>query len=99
MAILLAPGENSSRYVFEGQYVADGRVLVKRIDMNREPEPVVVLEEIGMEVVKPLNQQEPITPIATEDSTQLLIPTAGQVSSIPLPPPPPEPFSGALASQ
>ena len=49
-AIVRAPGEPSSRYVSAGQRLANGQVLVKRIEMNPGSDPVVILEENGMEV-------------------------------------------------
>ncbi len=49
-AIVKAPNEPSSRYVSVGQRLANGQVLVKRIDMNPGSDPVVVLEENGIEV-------------------------------------------------
>jgi hypothetical protein len=49
-AIVQAPNEPTSRYVRVGQYLSNGRVLVKRIDVNR-PEPVVILEQDGVEVI------------------------------------------------
>lgn len=48
-AIVQAPNEPTSRYVRVGQRLSNGAVLVKRIDM-RGPEPVVVLEQVGVEV-------------------------------------------------
>ncbi|MGI0486858.1 hypothetical protein ACN4EK_15565 [Pantanalinema rosaneae CENA516] len=51
-AIVRAPNEETSRYVGVGQRLSNGRVLVKRIEMNRGSEPVVVLEENGVEVAK-----------------------------------------------
>ena len=49
-AIVRAPGEPCSRYVSAGQRLANGQVLVKRIEMNPGSDPVVILEENGMEV-------------------------------------------------
>ncbi len=49
-AIVKAPNEPSSRYVSVGQRLANGQVLVKRIDMNPGSDPVVILEENGIEV-------------------------------------------------
>ncbi|MDX2217180.1 MAG: hypothetical protein SFY66_28190 [Oculatellaceae cyanobacterium bins.114] len=49
-AIVQAPNEPTSRYVRAGQYLSNGQILVKRIDMN-QAEPVVVFEENGIEVV------------------------------------------------
>ncbi|MBL1175645.1 hypothetical protein [Pantanalinema sp. GBBB05] len=51
-AIVKAPNEETSRYVGVGQRLSNGRVLVKRIEMNNGSEPVVVLEENGVEVAK-----------------------------------------------
>ncbi len=50
-AIVKAPEEPTSRYVMAGQRLSNGRVLVKRIEMNGS-EPVVILEESGVEVVR-----------------------------------------------
>ncbi|MBD2460385.1 hypothetical protein H6G89_04945 [Oscillatoria sp. FACHB-1407] len=49
-AIVKAPNEPTSRYVRAGQYLSNGQILVKRIDMN-QAEPVVVFEENGIEVL------------------------------------------------
>lgn len=49
-AIVSAPNEPSSRYVRAGQRLSNGQVLVKRIEINRGSEPIVVLEENGVEV-------------------------------------------------
>jgi hypothetical protein len=51
MAIIKVPGE-PARYVREGQRIANGQVLVKRIEMNQGPTPVVILEQYGVEVAK-----------------------------------------------
>lgn len=49
-AIVSAPNEPSSRYVRAGQRLSNGQVLVKRIEVNRGSEPIVVLEQNGVEV-------------------------------------------------
>jgi hypothetical protein len=49
-AIVKAPNEPTSRYVSVGQRLAGGQVLVKRIEMNPGSDPIVVLEENGIEV-------------------------------------------------
>lgn len=54
-AIVDAPNEPSSRYIQEGQRLAGGQVLVKRIETNRA-EPVVVLEQYGVEVVRAVGE-------------------------------------------
>lgn len=50
-AIIKVPAESSSRYVSEGEYLAGG-ILVKRIDLGTREEPLVVLEQNGVEIVK-----------------------------------------------
>lgn len=54
-AIVNAPNEPSSRYIQEGQRLAGGQVLVKRIETNRA-EPVVVLEQYGVEVLRAVGE-------------------------------------------
>jgi len=48
-AIVQAPNEPTSRYVRPGQRLSNGEVLVRRIEMGGS-EPVVVLEQVGVEV-------------------------------------------------
>lgn len=50
-AIIKVPAESSSRYVSEGEYLAGG-ILVKRIELGTREEPLVVLEQNGVEIVK-----------------------------------------------
>ncbi|MFZ9738470.1 MAG: hypothetical protein ACO3EZ_10725 [Prochlorotrichaceae cyanobacterium] len=64
-AILRSPLEPSSRYVSPGQRVANGQVLVKRIEV-RGSDPVVILEESGIEVVKFVGQPAEVTQPTTE---------------------------------
>lgn len=49
-AIVKAPNEPTTRYVGVGQMLSNGRILVKRIEINAGSEPIVVLEENGIEV-------------------------------------------------
>ncbi|WP_205370722.1 hypothetical protein [Thermoleptolyngbya sp. PKUAC-SCTB121] len=59
-AIVQAPNEPTSRYVRVGQRLSNGEVLVKRIEMNRgSEEPVVVLEQYGIEVPIAVGQGGP----------------------------------------
>ncbi len=60
-AILKAPNE-ASRYVRAGQRVSNGQVLVKRIEMNRGPAPVVILEQYGIEVARQVGEKPSTTP-------------------------------------
>lgn len=46
--IVREPGSSTSRYTFAGDYLASGRVLLKRIDMSTQ-EPLVILEYQGRE--------------------------------------------------
>jgi hypothetical protein len=55
-AIVRAPNEGTSRYVSAGQRLSDGQVLVKRIDMNEGSDPVVVLEQYGVEISKTVGE-------------------------------------------
>jgi hypothetical protein len=53
-AIIEAPGEPTSRYVRAGDYLSNGQILVKRIETRPGSEPVVILEENGIEVAMPV---------------------------------------------
>jgi hypothetical protein len=103
-AIVKAPNERFSRYVLPGQYIANGQVLVKRIDMTQSATPVVVLEEVGIEVFKQVGEKPETTaaqtsPVPTVSNPHSqpgnsdhsgAIPTALlPETSQPLPPPPP----------
>jgi len=64
-AIIKVPNEPTSRYVQAGQRLANG-LLVKRIEMNEGSNPVVILEQYGMEVARtvgesPVNAASPTT--------------------------------------
>ncbi|OYD93588.1 hypothetical protein CDG76_16395 [Nostoc sp. 'Peltigera membranacea cyanobiont' 210A] len=50
-AIIKVPDEPTSRYVQAGQRLANG-VLIKRIEMNQGYNPIVILEQYGIEVAK-----------------------------------------------
>ena len=54
--IVNAPEENSSRYVEVGQYLSNGQVLVKSVDRNHFPAPLVTLEQAGVEVYKTIGE-------------------------------------------
>jgi hypothetical protein len=60
-AIVQAPDDASSRYVRVGQRVANGQVLVKRIETQGN-EPVVVLEQNGIEVSRPIGAPAEASP-------------------------------------
>jgi hypothetical protein len=50
--VVKLPSETFSRYVEVGERVIDGKVLVKRIENSSSLVPVVVLEEVGVEVAR-----------------------------------------------
>lgn len=58
-AIVVAPGDGTSRYVGVGQRISNGRVLVKRIEMRDGSEPIVILEENGVEVARAVGEKPP----------------------------------------
>ncbi|MGM3305381.1 hypothetical protein ACSQ6I_05220 [Anabaena sp. WFMT] len=55
-AIIKVPDEPTSRYVQSGQRLANG-VLIKRIEMNRGSDPIVILEQYGIEVAKSVGEK------------------------------------------
>lgn len=59
-AIVKEPNSDFQRYVKAGDYLANGQVLVKRIEMKSGPQPVVVLEQLGVEVSRRVGDK-PIT--------------------------------------
>jgi hypothetical protein len=58
-AIVQVPSEPTSRYVQVGQSLSNGQVLVKRIELNAGAEPLVVLEQYGVEVSKAVGEVAP----------------------------------------
>ncbi len=70
-AIVKAPNEPTSRYVGVGARLSNGLVLVKRIEVNAGSDPVVILEQGGVEVSRavgdkpaPAAGQPPVPPSA-----------------------------------
>ncbi|GAP97320.1 hypothetical protein [Leptolyngbya sp. NIES-2104] len=61
-AIVQAPNESTSRYVQVGQRISNGQVLVKRIEMNGGSDPIVILEQNGVEVARAVGS--PASPAA-----------------------------------
>lgn len=54
--IVRAPEEDNSRYVEVGQYLSNGQILVKAIDRNHFPTPLVILEQSGVEITKAIGE-------------------------------------------
>ena len=82
--IVKAPNEPTSRYVRAQQTIAGGQVLVKRINISDQPTPTVVLEEVGVEVVKPVSGEVPTEAEEAEETAE---------NQLQLPPPPPPSIS------
>ncbi len=57
--IVKVPNEPTSRYVKVGQRLSNGRVLVKRVDVKSGADPIVILEENGVEVAKGVGEKAP----------------------------------------
>jgi hypothetical protein len=57
--IVKVPNEPTSRYVRVGQRLSNGRVLVKRVDVKSGADPIVILEENGVEVAKGVGEKAP----------------------------------------
>ena len=78
-AIVSGGDEPAARYVRSGQSIGNGRVLVKRIDTNAEP-PIVVLQQNGVEVSRPVGAPSVADATAAANSTQ---PNASQPNALP----------------
>ncbi len=61
-AIVKAPNEPTSRYVGVGQRLSNGQILVKRIELNPGLDPIVILEENGIEVPMAVGSSKKKTP-------------------------------------
>ncbi|MEB3178235.1 MAG: hypothetical protein VKL59_04230 [Nostocaceae cyanobacterium] len=79
-AIIKLPDEPTSRTVTAGQRFANG-VLLKRIEVNEGSDPVVVLEQYGIEVAKAVGEA-PANPAQPGQNTISVTP-ANQNSSTP----------------
>ncbi|NER84542.1 MAG: hypothetical protein F6K42_34485 [Leptolyngbya sp. SIO1D8] len=79
-AIVKAPGEPTSRYVKVGDRLSNGTVLVKRIETRPGSDPVVVLEERGVEIALPVGSGTG----ETEESTAFQAPpTPSEIAVLP----------------
>ena len=57
--IVKAPSEATSRYIKVGQRIANGQVLIKRVVFRAGQDPLVVLEENGVEISKTVGELSP----------------------------------------
>ncbi|MCJ8283692.1 MAG: hypothetical protein MJK14_28905 [Rivularia sp. ALOHA_DT_140] len=83
-AIIKVPSEPTSRYVQAGQRLSSG-LLVKRIEMNEGSEPVVILEQYGIEVARlvgeePMGDSQPAT--ASNEKSASTLPSSPKSASI-----------------
>jgi hypothetical protein len=67
--IVKVPNEPTSRYVKIGQRLSNGQVLVKRVDLKEGADPIVILEQNGVEVAKAVAKNPPL---ANNPPVQLL---------------------------
>lgn len=74
-AIVKLPTDATSRYVSVGQQLLGGRLLVKRIEIPTDSEPVVVLEQNGIEVSLALGGE------TAGDTDAIASSTLGSISS------------------
>jgi hypothetical protein len=58
--IVKLPTESFSRYIEVGERVADGKVLVKRVEGQNSLSPTVVLEEVGIEVPRKIGDKSSV---------------------------------------
>jgi hypothetical protein len=72
-AIVKVPNEATSRYVRVGQLLANGQVLVKRIEINEGADPIVILEQYGLEVSRAVGE-ETVNSAQTASSPPAAIP-------------------------
>ena len=80
-AIVQVPNEATSRYISEGQRLSDGQVLVKRIEINAGAEPLVILEQNGVEVTRTVGE-EPVQPAQNQPpQTTGAIPVRSPIAS------------------
>ena len=81
-AIVKAPNEPTSRYVQVGDRIANGTVLVKRIENPSGSSPVVILEERGQEIALPVGANA-----SPNESTTDATSSADDVAALPVLPP------------
>lgn len=75
--IVKEPGEALSRYVSVGQYISNGKILVKQILSENRSTPEVILEENGIEITKKIGEKP--TDNSTLPAPQAINPTLEQL--------------------
>ncbi|MEA5506786.1 hypothetical protein VB735_27540 [Halotia wernerae UHCC 0503] len=77
-AIIKVPNEQTSRYVQAGQRLANG-LLIKRIEMNEGSNPIVILEQYGIEVARMVGETPTgSTPSATTGGNSISVTAPSQ---------------------
>ncbi len=89
-AIVQVPNEATSRYIAVGQWLSNGQVLVKRIEVNQGSDPLVILEQNGIEVAKAVGE-EPASPDNTNTPTSVPAPPSPDNTNTPTTTPAPLP--------
>lgn len=89
-AIVKAPGEPTSRYVSVGQRLSGGQILVKRIEVREVGEPIVILEQNGVEVARAVAAPAATPPVG--EPPQAALPEANSVTVNSLTIPAPQPL-------
>ena len=76
--IVKLPTESFSRYIEVGERVADGKVLIKRVEGQNSLSPTVVLEEVGVEVARKIGDKSsaPEAPAAAPETPPVPAPAA-----------------------
>ncbi|MEA5582677.1 hypothetical protein VB620_15160 [Nodularia harveyana UHCC-0300] len=67
-AIIKVPNEETSRHVQAGQRLGSG-LLIKRIEMNEGSNPIVILEQYGIEVARMVGEQ-PINAASSDNTVE-----------------------------
>ncbi len=78
--IVKVPNEPTSRYVKVGQRLSNGRVLVKRVDVKSGADPIVILEENGVEVAKGVGEKAPSREPKPANAVISSLPNAGRAT-------------------
>ncbi|MEZ2228970.1 hypothetical protein [Microcoleus sp.] len=76
--IVRVPNEPTSRYVKVGQRLSNGQVLVKRVDVKSGADPIVILEENGVEVAKAVGEKPPTREPKPANAVISRLPNAGR---------------------
>lgn len=65
--IIQVPGETTPRYVEVGDRIANGQVLVKRVEFDDLLDPIVIFEQYDQEVAKAVGEAPMEQPVASAD--------------------------------